>query len=376
MRVLFISGTPHLPQVCGGVEVNVHELALELARRGAEPMALARLSLRDPFGVGRGLRAIAGRGPVPDTGLGYPVYRVRNVAQGAAIVPKPDIAVIVNGIPLFVVRALKARGVPVLFHIHGLGFEEWSERTPEAHPTRVPIDRYLSNSRFTASRFRAYAGIETEVIPPVFRRERYEGPRSGTNATLINPVAVKGIELTLAIAERCPEIQFTLAKGWPLRVSEARKLKAAVSVLPNVTHAGFPAMRDVYARTRVLLVPSQMESETWGRVASEAQYSGIPVLGSNRGGLPEAIGPGGTILPHDADPDLWAAELRRLFTDTTYYEEKSAAALAHSRRPEIDLDHQMRAFIRVLEETIAEARRGARKAPPAAPEIQTLAPAI
>ncbi len=51
--------------------------------------------------------------------------------------------------------------------------------------------------------------------------------------------------------------------------------------------------RSVYAATRVLLVPSQWKAETWGRVASEAQFSGIPVLASDVGGSPEAVAPGG-----------------------------------------------------------------------------------
>src|SRR3546814_9881685 len=42
-------------------------------------------------------------------------------------------------------------------------------------------------------------------------------------------------------------------------------------------------MREVYRRTHTLLVPSQWE-EAWGRVATEAQFSGIPVLASDRGG--------------------------------------------------------------------------------------------
>src|SRR3546814_9608260 len=68
-------------------------------------------------------------------------------------------------------------------------------------------------------------------------------------------------------------------------------------------------MREVYRRTHTLLVPSQWE-EAWGRVATEAQFSGIPVLASDSGGLPEAVGPGGSVLPHDAPAAVWAAALR------------------------------------------------------------------
>ena len=59
-------------------------------------------------------------------------------------------------------------------------------------------------------------------------------------------------------------------------------------------------MSPIYASTRVLLVPSQWEAETWGRVVSEAQFSGIPVLASDRGALPETVGAGGAIIKYDA----------------------------------------------------------------------------
>src|SRR3546814_2455589 len=82
-------------------------------------------------------------------------------------------------------------------------------------------------------------------------------------------------------------------------------------------------MREVYRRTHTLLVPSQWE-EAWGRVATEAQFSGIPVLASDRGGLPEAVGPGGRVLPHDAPAAAWAAALREYWTQPTDYLEASA----------------------------------------------------
>jgi len=112
-------------------------------------------------------------------------------------------------------------------------------------------------------------------------------------------------------------------------------------------------MRQVYRTTHTLLVPSQWE-EAWGRVVTEAQYSGIPVLASNRGGLPEAVGPGGQVLPHDAPAAVWAAALREYWNDPDVYEQAAAAALAHARRPDIDPARQVAALAAIL----AEAGRG------------------
>src|SRR3546814_11226340 len=99
-------------------------------------------------------------------------------------------------------------------------------------------------------------------------------------------------------------------------------------------------MREVYRRTHTLLAPSQWE-EAWGRVATEAQFSGIPVLASDRGGLPEAVGPGGRVLPHAAPAAVWAAALREYWTPPTVYLEASEPALAHAARPDIDPARQL-----------------------------------
>ena len=55
MNITFVSGNPHLPQLVGGVEVNTHELARELTGRGHQVCVLAKLSLRNGFGLRRGI---------------------------------------------------------------------------------------------------------------------------------------------------------------------------------------------------------------------------------------------------------------------------------------------------------------------------------
>jgi len=112
-------------------------------------------------------------------------------------------------------------------------------------------------------------------------------------------------------------------------------------------------MSPIYASTRVLLVPSQWEAETWGRVVTEAQFSGIPVLASDRGALPETVGTGGAIIKYDAPADAWATELRRMWFDDLYYQQLQQAALAHSRRPELDFKQQIDAFLAVATRIVA-----------------------
>ena len=71
-------------------------------------------------------------------------------------------------------------------------------------------------------------------------------------------------------------------------------------------------MADEYAQARLLLVPSVWE-EAWGRVVTEAQLNGIPVLATAIGGLPESVGPGGILIPPGSGIEVWNAHLRKLW---------------------------------------------------------------
>ncbi|MEU6394827.1 glycosyltransferase family 4 protein [Streptomyces sp. NPDC046939] len=65
----------------------------------------------------------------------------------------------------------------------------------------------------------------------------------------------------------------------------------------------------VYARTRVVLMPSIYES--WGRVAIEACASGIPVIAHPTPGLVEALGEAGIFAYRD-DLNAWTDALNHL----------------------------------------------------------------
>src|SRR5262249_28320054 len=150
----------------------------------------------------------------------------------------------------------------------------------------------------------------------------------------------------------CPDFPFLFVRGWPLSASLEAELQQHISSLPNVQLvARTEDMASIYAQTRVLLVPSQWD-ETWGRVASEAQFSGIPVLSSDSGGLPEAVGHGGILLRRDDPAEVWADSLRSLWCDTAVYREKREAALAHAARPELDITRQMDQLVAIAERAV------------------------
>jgi glycosyltransferase involved in cell wall biosynthesis len=166
-------------------------------------------------------------------------------------------------------------------------------------------------------------------------------PRFGSSSrgfvTIVNPSAVKGIDIFLMLVAAFPEVEFAAVVGW----GTTQRDRAALESLPNVQL--LPAaddLADVFRRSRVLVMPS-LWAEAFGCVAIEAMLHGIPVLASDVGGLPEAklgvdyvlpvrpierytsqlddqMMPMPIVPPQDGAP--WIDALRELLTDAATYE--------------------------------------------------------
>jgi glycosyltransferase involved in cell wall biosynthesis len=80
--------------------------------------------------------------------------------------------------------------------------------------------------------------------------------------------------------------------------------------LPNVEYmANQSDIRFAYRKTRILLMPSHYES--WGRTATEAMASGIPVICTDLPGLRENCGDAGTYCKQDR-LDEWISAIRNV----------------------------------------------------------------
>lgn len=92
----------------------------------------------------------------------------------------------------------------------------------------------------------------------------------------------------------------------------------------------------VYARTRILLMPSRVE--TYGRTALEAACSGIPTIAHPTPGLIESLGDAATFVDRSSITS-WVAAIDRLF-DPAEWLAASRRALARAEQldPAGDLD--------------------------------------
>src|ERR1700730_10421114 len=149
MDTAFVPGNAHLPQLMGGIEVNTHALAGELIRRGHRVCVLAKLSMRNSFGLWRVARnTLTGRRIWVDRDLGYPVFRSRHPWDDVADLPRPTVAVVQNGPMVDFATAFARIGVPSLAYLSGMGFQSWRfNGTPEC---ALPFRGYIAVSHFTA----------------------------------------------------------------------------------------------------------------------------------------------------------------------------------------------------------------------------------
>ena len=180
----------------------------------------------------------------------------------------------------------------------------------------------------------------TEIIrPPVAVADYATTP--GDRVTLVNLFPSKGSATFWALARRMPDVPFLAVRGGYGDQEIPDTLPGNVDLVDNT-----PNIRDdVYARTRILLMPSFYES--WGRVGVEAMCSGIPVIAHPTPGLRESLGDAGTFVDRD-DVDGWETAIRALLKPRAWARaSKSAKARAAELDPTDDLARWTAAMVDV-----------------------------
>jgi glycosyltransferase involved in cell wall biosynthesis len=143
-------------------------------------------------------------------------------------------------------------------------------------------------SRYLVDYFRQWAGLESTELP-ICPNGPGPFPELGRldrgHVTMVNPCAYKGLSLFAALAKAVPKVSFAAVPTWGTTDDDIRQL----SNIPNVTLLGASDdIDDVFASTRVLLVPS-LWAEAKSNMITEAMLRGIPVLASDVGGNGEAL---------------------------------------------------------------------------------------
>ena len=334
MRILFATAHSYLPDRVGGSKRSIHELSLELIGRGIDTTVLSNRSSK-PEGQNVVIRDHYG---------GYTVYRAPKPALAVKTVVnefRPEVAVVETGLIMPIVNALLRERIPTVVYFRDVQFHDYGGFF-------LPTDRllFLANSRFVAERVRVMFGLDCHVIPSVVRLDDYVTESSRTRALFIGSDPLKGLELAFRVAERRPNIPFSFVESWPISPQLRKNYAARASRAGNISWSR-PVMdiRVFFAEARLLLVPSICE-EASARVVTEAQVSGIPVLASSRGGLPDSVGAGGLVVDPHAPLDDWLVAFDLMWRDEEEYDRLCDAARRHAWRPEIAPDRVAGTFVK------------------------------
>ena len=374
MRILLAHNSLYYPSYGGGDKSN--RLLMEaLAAGGHTVRVVARVERFGEEAHATLLRELTARGAAPRNARPSVEFRLNGVevriltrdpnlrayfaAQLRAFSPEIVVASTDDPAHLMLEIALRTPRIRVVYLVRatialpfgpdsGLPSEFQTEALRQA-------DGVVAVGEYVAQYTRQWGGVEAIHVPislldpgghPDLGRfdNRFVG--------MVNPCAVKGISIFLALAERFPHVQFAAVPTWGTTAADfaALRKRPNISILPPVDD-----IDDLLRLTRVMLAPS-LWAEARSRMILEAMSRGIPVMASDVGGLAEAMlgmdyllpvnpvacyrptvdelmVPAVEIPPQDVGP--WAMVLERLLTDRGHYQQLAAqsrrAALAYAR---------------------------------------------
>ena len=159
------------------------------------------------------------------------------------------------------------------------------------------VDRYVTNSRTTQARIKAYFGRDSRIIYPPVATERFEPQPVGSHYLVLSElVSHKQIDVAIEAFNRL-RLPLVVTGGGPDR----RRLRRLAG--PTIRFAGRVSDAEaarLLATCRALVVTT---GEEFGIAAVEAQAAGRPVIARAAGGLLENVVDGVTGCLWDGGPD-------------------------------------------------------------------------
>lgn len=306
MRIL---ASVHLypPDHCAGAEMMLHEILLAMRARGHHvEVYLDRSSAREWEGI--------------------PIH-TEKTSDLRQLIAASDIVITHLDRTRYTIRVIN-RSKPIVHLIHN----DKQLRFHRVKPNEA--DLVVCNSQWIEKAIK-WRG-RTIVVPPPCNPERYR-TTPGDAYTLINLGENKGAATFWQLARILKDRPFIGVVGGYSEQMIPDKIPSNVELVEHT-----PNIKDVYARTRVLLMPSAYES--WGRVGIEAAASGIPTIAHPTPGLLESLAKSGTFADRHNIADwveaIWALD------DPETYRQKSEAA--RRRCDELHPDKSMDALERAL----------------------------
>jgi glycosyltransferase involved in cell wall biosynthesis len=304
-RVLSISHY-YITNNRGGGEVMLHEMLKSLVKAGYSVDAIVTDTEGNTLKVD-GVKVMRGRKHIKDIGnkkydLVVSHFQEANMAMSFA----------------------KKMGIPSVYIIHNT-MQPTTNTLISYSPTLA-----VFNTEWVRD-FYKYENDHIIVHPPVYSSAHKTTP--GNKVTLVNLIPSKGSNMFYNMSAVLPGIQFLGVKGGYYKSQQVVMARRNVEIMENTDDM----KKDVWSKTKILLMPSSYES--YGMVGVEAMASGIPVIASSTPGLIESLGYAG-IFPKDEKIQTWRSHILTLLENPEKYREASELAIKRSSeiRPEIELN--------------------------------------
>lgn len=334
----------------GGMERVVVHLASSLRRRGIEPLVVC-LQHKGPFArelEAQGITVVA-----LNSVRGYDLCAVADLARAFRRF-RPELINVHDrsSLPYAVLANLWGAGRPVVFTAHGLMFDERSRGRLGIRIAARVISALTAVSREVADRHVALLGwrkpavIVPNGVPDIVRSSE-NGARIRRELNI-----EKGTFVFLAMGNARPEKDFVTlldaaaqlqvrtdrpafyvliaGRMQDARYAEVLKQRHADQGLRDVVRfLGFRADADaLYAAADAFVLSSR--SEGLPMVILEAMISGLPVIATRVGGVPEVIGQDRGLLVDRESPEQLVDAMRRLAADVGLRETLGRNARAYA----------------------------------------------
>ena len=260
MRIVFFAG--RMPDLCGAFFHDI-DLAIELQKRGHEITFMTILE-------------------VPKEGVNggyYRGFRFMHYSAGGKYLDISEGWICPHAPSLPEVRRLNSRGYnrPILATCHYDGsYKALIKNNPGRAITWVEMLMFINATMEPNFRKSVIPWppniIRTAIVRPLMHEDKIkiDEPFQGEYITIVNANQNKGVSQFIEIAKRMPERKFLAVIPY---YGELRPPPAP----SNVEWVPFDDdIRTILKKTRILLMPSYYES--FGRVAVESMYNGIPVI--------------------------------------------------------------------------------------------------
>ena len=297
----------------GGTEFDVRTMLTHLARRGYKCIHIGYSGAADRGGAHRtfeqeGVEVVYFEGVSPNISARLSDSRAAALKALKDTISSNDILITIFLPELEAWRIAREAGAKVIqkYAIVEDGYDpkEWKDL----------VDLHVFNSDFCCRWWmdRGLEGFNMVIHPEIdIERSSSEYMIEDGCIGLVHPSRHKGLEIVEGLARAFRDEKFLSVGGWSVKESKEGPGGALIEYTGHIED-----ISEFYKRLKVLLVPTQDEhTETFGRIVLEGMCHGIPVIASDKDGLPEAAD-GAAVLVKDYDRlHDWVSALRDMLEE-------------------------------------------------------------